>query len=119
MTLFLVAREHGDGLDETGALLLPVLLEETLPADAVGHADHGERAIGKVRQDEGRHLREVAQQIALGERGLLERRIRGPIDAIEVRQADLVRPHRKRERSLGVFQLRHDFADRAGGQVGK
>ncbi len=40
-------------------------------ADAVGHADHGERAVGQMRQDVRRHLREVAQQVALGERGLL------------------------------------------------
>ena len=67
-----------------GTLLLPVLLEEALAADAVGHADHRERTVGEVRQDERRHLREVAQQVALGERRLLERRIGGPVDAVEV-----------------------------------
>ncbi len=97
-----------------------MLLEETLPADPVGHADHGERAIGKVRQDKRRDQREVAQQVALGERRLLERGIRGPVDAIEVRQADTVRSYRDRERGLRCFQLRHDFVDRAaGGYVGK
>ena len=54
-----------------GPLLLPVLLEEALAADAVGHADHRERPVGEVRQDERRDLREVAQQVALGERRLL------------------------------------------------
>ena len=110
--LVLVPREHRDGLDELRPLLLPVLLEKPLPPDAVGHADHRERAIGEMRQHVGRNLREVAQQVALGERRLLERRIRGPVDAIEVRKADPVRAHRERERGLPVFQLRHDIVDR-------
>ena len=67
-----------------GPLLLPVLLEEALAADAVGHADHRERPIGEMRQHVRRHLREVAQQVALGERRLLERRVRRPVDAIEI-----------------------------------
>ena len=60
-----------------------------------------------------RNLREVAQQVALGERRLLQRRIRGPVDAIEVRQPDPVRSHRERERGLRVVQLRDDLVDRA------
>jgi hypothetical protein len=52
------------------------------------HADHRERAVGDVRQHQRRHLREVAQQVALGERRLLQGLAGGPVDAIEVRQAD-------------------------------
>ena len=103
VALVLVLREHGDRLDELRPLLLPVLLEEALPADAVGHADHGERTIGEMRQHERRDLREVAQQVALGERRLLQRRIRGPVDAVEMREADLVRADRERERGLRCF----------------
>ena len=66
------------------------------PLDAVGHADHGERPVGEMRQDVGRHLREVAQQVALGERRLLQRRIGGPVDAIEVGEVDPVRADRER-----------------------
>ena len=65
-----------------------------------------------MRQDEGRNLREVAQQVALGERRLLQRRIRGPVHSIEVSQADPVRPHCKRERCFGAFQLCHDIFNR-------
>ena len=78
-------------LDERRTLLLPVLLEEPLAADAVRHADHGERPIGEMRQHVRRDLRAVAQEIALGERRLLQRRIRRPVDAIEIREADRVR----------------------------
>ena len=61
------------GLDERRPLLLPVLLEEALAVDAVGHADHRQRPVGEMRQHVRRHLREVAQQVALGERRLLQR----------------------------------------------
>ena len=74
-----------------GPLLLPVLLKEALAADAVGHADHRERPVGKMRQHVRRDLREVAQQVALGECRLLQRRIGRPVDAIEVGEPDLVR----------------------------
>ena len=111
MALVLVTGIDGNGLDERRSLLLPVLLEEPLPADPVGHADHGQRTIGEMRQDERRDLSEIAQQVSLGERGLLERRIRRPVNAIEVRQANPVRPDRDRERGLGVVQLRQDFLD--------
>src|SRR4026208_764224 len=60
-----------------------MLLEETLSRYPVGHADHGERAIRQMRQDEGRDLGKVAQQVALGKRRLPERWIRGPVDAGE------------------------------------
>ena len=98
--LVLAAREHGDRLDERRPLLLPVLLEEALAADAVGHADHRQRAVGEVRQHVRRDLREIAQQVALGERRLLQRRVGGPVDAIEVRELDPMRAHRERERRL-------------------
>ena len=87
--------EHGDRLDEIGPRLLPVLLEEALAADAVGHADHRERPVGEVRQHVRRHLREVAQQVALGERGLPQRRVGRPVDAVEVGELDRVRARRR------------------------
>ena len=103
MALVLVAGVHRDRVDEIGPRLVPMFLEKTLPANAVGHADHGERAVGEVRQDEGRHLREVAQQDALGERRLLQRGIGRPVDAIEVREADLVRADGERECAFRSF----------------
>jgi bifunctional non-homologous end joining protein LigD len=50
-----------------------VLLEEALAADARRHADHGERPVAQVRDHERSHLREVADEVALRERRLLER----------------------------------------------
>src|SRR4030081_4157104 len=97
--------EDRDRLDESGALLLPVLLEEALPVDAVGHADHRQRAIGEMRKDVRRYLGEIAQQVALGQRRLLQRRVRRPVDAIQMRQADLMRADRKSEARLLVVQL--------------
>ena len=84
-----------DGLDELRPLLVPVLLVEALAADAVGHADHGERAVGEVRQHERRHLREVAQQVALGQRRLLERRVGRPVDAVEMGELERVAADRR------------------------
>ena len=115
VALVLVAGEHGDRLDERRTLLLPVLLEESLAADAVRHADHGERPIGKMRQHVRRDLRAVAQEIALGERRLLQRRIRRPVDAIEMREAD---PVRSTASVIAVFracELRDDLVDRIAG----
>jgi hypothetical protein len=106
--LVLAAREDRDRLDEIGLLLVPMLLEEALPVDARGHADHRERTIGEVRQDARRHLREIAQQVALGERRLLQRRIRGPVDAIQVRDLDLVPLDEKREVLLRRVELLDD-----------
>ena len=79
--------------------------------DAVGHADHGERAVGEMRQDEGRHLREVAQQVALGERRLLQRRIRGPVDAVEVVRWIRCGPTASVKAVFRVLELRHDLVD--------
>src|SRR5258708_4387486 len=112
MLLVFVPREDGDGLDEAGSLLLPVLLEKALSVYPVGHADHGERAIREMRQHERRYLREVTEQIAFGQRGLLQRGIGRPIDAIEVREADLMRPDDKRQRRLVAFQLVQYFLRR-------
>ena len=118
MLLVLAAREHGDRFDEVGPLLLPVLLEEPLAADAVGHADHRQRPIGEVRQHVRRHLREVAQQVALGERRLVLRRIGRPVDAIEMGERDAVLADRERERVLRGVELRQDVVDRAAGRAG-
>jgi hypothetical protein len=49
---------HLERFHERRALLRPVLLEEALAADAFGHADHGERPVGEVRQHVRRDLRE-------------------------------------------------------------
>ncbi len=111
MALVLVAREHGDRLHERRLLLLPVLLVEALPADAVGHADHRERPVREMRQHERRDAGEVAQQVALGERGLLERRIGRPVDAVEMRQADAVQPRREGKIVARILQLRQHFGD--------
>src|SRR5438874_9236804 len=62
--LVLVLGEDGDRLDELGQLLRPVLLEETLAVDALGHADHGERAVREVRKHEARDACEIAEKIA-------------------------------------------------------
>ena len=103
-------------LDERRPLLLPVLLEEALAADAVGHADHRERAVGEMRQHVRRDLREVDEQVALGERRLLARRVRGPVHAIEVGELDPVRADRERERGLLAGELRDDVVDRTAGR---
>ena len=66
MRLVLVPGKNRDRLDERRPLLLPVLLIEALAMDAVGHADHGERPIGEMRQHARRYLREIAQQVPLG-----------------------------------------------------
>ncbi len=96
---------------KSGLRLFPVLLEEALPGDAVGHADHRQRPVGEMRQHVRRHLREVAQQVALGQRRLLHRRIGWPVDAVEVRQVDLVRADQKRERVGAVVELGEDLGD--------
>ena len=108
----LVLGKHGDALDEVRPLLLPVLLEETLAADAVGHADHREWTVGQVRQDVGRDLCAVDQEVALGVRGKRARRIRGPVDAIEVGELDPVRADGQRDSGLPVLQLCDDFVGR-------
>ena len=66
-----------------------------------------------MRQHELRDLREITQQVALGERRLLERGIGGPIHAVKMRESDLVLAHGERERRLGVVQLAEDGADLA------
>jgi hypothetical protein len=78
---------------------------------SLGHANHRERAVRKVRQDEWRDLREVTQQIALRQRGLLQRRIGRPVHSIQVREADLVWTDGQREARLAVVELLHYFVD--------
>src|SRR5689334_4723335 len=85
-----VAGEDRERLDELRLVLAPVLLEEALALDPLGHADHRERPVGEVRQHVRRHLREVAQETPLGERGLLERRLGRPVHAIEMRELERV-----------------------------
>src|SRR6266849_5885921 len=50
-------------------------------------------------------LREIAQQIPLGQRRLLERRVGGPVHQVEVREPDLVCANGKRKRRLVGLQL--------------
>ena len=106
-----VIGKHRDRLGERRPLLAPVLLVEALAMDAVGHADHGERPVGEMRQHERRHLRDITQQVALGERRLLERGVGGPVHAVEMREPDLVRADGERERGLDVVQLPQDGTD--------
>src|SRR5690606_42110527 len=47
-------------------LVLPMLLEEALAVNPVRHADHGERAVGEMRQHVRRNLREIPEEVALG-----------------------------------------------------
>jgi len=75
----LLAGEHRDGLGELRQLLLPVLLEKTLPADTVRHPDHRQRSVGQCGSIKGETCVKVAQQIALGQRGLLQGCIRRPV----------------------------------------
>ena len=109
MALALAVREHGDGVDKLRLRLLPVFLEEALAADAFRHADHGQRPLGEMREDVRRHLREIAQQIALGQRRLLERLVFGPVDTVEVRELELVRPDGEVELVALVFELGEDL----------
>jgi hypothetical protein len=48
-----------------------------------------------MRQDVRRHLREIDQQVALGQRRLLQRRVGWPVDAIEVCELDPVDANRE------------------------
>ncbi len=53
VALVFVLGENGDRLGEPGKIVIPVFLEKALPADALGHADHGERPVGEMRKHEG------------------------------------------------------------------
>ncbi len=68
-----------------------------------------------MRNDVRRHAREVAQQVALGERRLLQRRIRGPVDAVEVRELDARRADGEREGSFRVVELGQNFVEPLAG----
>ena len=70
VALVLVPREHRNRASKRWLLLLPVFLKEALTVNAVRHPDHRQRPVRQMRQDERRHLREVAQQVALGDRRL-------------------------------------------------
>ena len=104
MTLVLAPGEHRDRLDELRQRLCPVLLKETLAMDALGHADHGERAIGQVRQHEARDARQVGDEVALGDRRL-PRRLRGPVDTVEVGELDARRADGQYQALGRVLQL--------------
>ncbi len=95
----------------SGPRLLPVLLEEALPVDAVGHADHRQRPVGQMRQHERRDLRQIAQQVALGERRLLQCRVGRPVDAVQMRQLDLRRADRERHHRLWMLELLDHVVD--------
>ena len=116
--LVLAAGPDADRVHELRPRLLPVLLEEALAADAVGHADHRERPVGQVREDVRRHLGEVAQQVALGDRRLLEAGIRWPVDAIEVGQLEAMGTDGERDRGALVLELPNHVVDGVVGRVG-
>src|SRR5688500_5089109 len=111
MALVLMAREHRDGFDELRLLLIPMLLEKALAMDAVRHANHGERAVGEMRQDERRYLREVTQQVSLGVRRLLEGGLGRPVNAVQVGKANLVPAYPEGKGRLAILQLAHDVLD--------
>jgi hypothetical protein len=62
-----VLGEDRDGVDELGALLVPMLLEKPFAADPFWHADHRQRPVPQVRQHVRRNAGEVTQIIALGD----------------------------------------------------
>jgi hypothetical protein len=90
-----------------------MLLEEPLPANPIGHADHRERPVGEVRQHVRRHLREISQQVAFRERRLLQPLVLRPVHPIEIGELHLVRPDREGDRRFGVVELDEDLG-RAG-----
>ena len=59
----------------------------------------------------GRHLGKIAQQIALGQRRLLERRVGGPVHSIQVAELDRVRPDRDRAVRLDPLKLTQHVVD--------
>src|SRR5262245_40202869 len=109
----LVVREDSDGFDELRPLLFPMLLVETLSRDAFWHAYHRQRTVSEMRYDEGRHLREIAQQIAFRQRRLLERRISRPVHTIEMRKADAMGTDGQRKVVFLSLQLRQNVRDLA------
>src|SRR5215470_8568649 len=110
MLLVLVFRIHRDRFDELRQRLRPVLLEEALTVDALGHADHGEWPVGKVRQHEAAHTRKVAQEVALGRRWAARPR-RRPVDAVEVAQAYARTTHLEMDRFGWILELLQHFLD--------
>ncbi len=109
MALVAAFRKYRDGLGKFRQRWLPVFLEKALAGDAFRHADHRQRAVGEVRQQIRRNLRQVAQQIALGQCRLLERFVGGPVHAVEMGQPDAVRAHRQHERLPRVVELPQHF----------
>src|SRR6184192_2922318 len=116
--LVLVLGEDGDRLDELGQLLRPVLLEETLAVDALGHADHGERAVREVRKHEARDACEIAEKIALGHGRLILPGPGGPVDAIEGGEPHARVADREIETVRGTFELLEGPANRLDLTVG-
>jgi hypothetical protein len=87
-----------------------MFLEELVLGDAVRESDHRQRAIRQMRQHVGRYPRQVNQQVAFGDGGLLQRRVLGPQYFVQVGQT-----HRfcsDRERHLALLtapQLLYDL----------
>src|ERR1700731_5049103 len=77
----LVLGKNGDRLDELRQRLRPVLLKEALAVDALGHANHGQRSIRKVRQHEARDAGQIADEIALGYGAMPRAWFGGPVAA--------------------------------------
>ncbi len=68
-----------------------------------------------MRQHVRRDLGEIDEEVALGERGQLARRVGRPVDAIEIGEPDALRADGKRECGFRAGELRHDVGDGAFG----
>ena len=110
LLLTLVPGEHRHRLDEVRHALLPVLLKEALAVDPLGHANHRQRPILQMRQHETRHGGEVTDQIPLGDRRTPRTPVGGPIDALQIRQADARAAHRQVQAIRVVVELLQDRA---------
>jgi hypothetical protein len=56
--------------------------------NALGHADHGERPILQMRQHETPDACQIAQMIALGDRGLFRGLVGRPVLAVQIGEPD-------------------------------
>src|SRR4051812_41844264 len=81
--LVLVIREDVHSRDEVRQRLLPMLLIEAFPVDALWHTDHGQWPVLQMRQHEWRDACQIADEIALGDLRSPQARLGRPVDAIE------------------------------------
>ena len=86
----LALREHAHALDEIRQPDFPVLHQHAPPGDALGPAEERQRPVARMFEKGRRHAEQVAQEVPLGDCRLLERGNGGPVDAIQMRDLDLV-----------------------------